>query len=100
MSTISGHVTLASDLGEGRHISKSGNVGSVGLFISSNRFSLFKYKSGFINRVLYANHTFEMSDGVDGRRRSIPGDYMEPAEEWEREGLLDPAWERQQKKVN
>ena len=24
---------------------------------------------------------------------------MEPEEEWEREGLLDPAWEKQQKKV-
>lgn len=26
--------------------------------------------------------------------------YMEQEEEWEREGLLDPAWEKQQKKVN
>ena len=26
-------------------------------------------------------------------------DYMEPEEEWEREGLLDPAWEKQQRKV-
>ena len=25
--------------------------------------------------------------------------YMEPEEEWEREGLLDPAWEKQQRKV-
>ncbi|KDR16232.1 hypothetical protein L798_09649 [Zootermopsis nevadensis] len=25
--------------------------------------------------------------------------YMEPEEEWEREGLLDPAWEKQQKKL-
>lgn len=25
--------------------------------------------------------------------------YMEPEEEWEREGLLDPAWEKQQKKT-
>lgn len=25
--------------------------------------------------------------------------YMEQEEEWEREGLLDPAWEKQQKKV-
>jgi len=24
--------------------------------------------------------------------------YMEQEEEWEREGLLDPAWEKQQKK--
>ena len=27
------------------------------------------------------------------------GTYMEQEEEWEREGLLDPAWEKQQKKV-
>lgn len=26
--------------------------------------------------------------------------YMAPEEEWEREGLLDPAWEKQQKKVS
>lgn len=25
--------------------------------------------------------------------------YMEGEEEWDREGLLDPAWEKQQKKV-
>lgn len=25
--------------------------------------------------------------------------YMVPEEEWEREAVLDPAWERQQKKV-
>jgi hypothetical protein len=25
---------------------------------------------------------------------------MEQEEEWEREGLLDPAWEKQQRKVN
>lgn len=28
------------------------------------------------------------------------GQYMEQEEEWEREGLLDPAWEKQQKKVS
>lgn len=28
------------------------------------------------------------------------GEYMEQEEEWEREGLLDPAWEKQQRKVN
>ena len=27
-------------------------------------------------------------------------DYMEEEEEWDREGLLDPAWEKQQKKVS
>jgi hypothetical protein len=26
-------------------------------------------------------------------------EYMMPEEEWEREAVLDPAWERQQKKV-
>ena len=26
--------------------------------------------------------------------------YMEQEDEWEREGLLDPAWEKQQKKVS
>lgn len=26
-------------------------------------------------------------------------EYMLPEEEWEREAVLDPAWERQQKKV-
>jgi actinin alpha len=29
----------------------------------------------------------------------IPEDYMEQEEEWEREGLLDPAWEKQQRKT-
>lgn len=28
------------------------------------------------------------------------GEYMEQEEEWEREGLLDPAWEKQQRKVS
>jgi actinin alpha len=27
------------------------------------------------------------------------GQYMQQDEEWEREGLLDPAWEKQQRKV-
>ncbi|PRD30880.1 UNVERIFIED_CONTAM: hypothetical protein NCL1_25076 [Trichonephila clavipes] len=30
----------------------------------------------------------------------MDGGYMEQEEEWEREGLLDPAWEKQQRKVN
>lgn len=34
-------------------------------------------------------------DGYNGEQT-----YMEQEEEWEREGLLDPAWEKQQKKVN
>lgn len=35
------------------------------------------------------NNVDQMGDG-----------YMEQEEEWEREGLLDPAWEKQQKKVS
>jgi len=31
---------------------------------------------------------------------AVPHDYMEPENEWERESLLDPAWEKQQKKVD
>jgi hypothetical protein len=32
-------------------------------------------------------------------QHSSVDDYMMPEEEWEREAVLDPAWERQQKKV-
>lgn len=35
------------------------------------------------------------ADGYNGDQT-----YMEQEEEWEREGLLDPAWEKQQKKVS
>lgn len=38
------------------------------------------------------NGVISMDDYPDG--------YMEQEEEWEREGLLDPAWEKQQKKVS
>lgn len=37
------------------------------------------------------------TDGYNGDQLS--DGYMEQEEEWEREGLLDPAWEKQQKKV-
>ena len=37
--------------------------------------------------------------GGVGRRTSRSDSYMEQENEWEREGLLDPAWEQQQKKV-
>jgi actinin alpha len=40
-----------------------------------------------------------MYDGGDPYYASVPDDYMEQEEEWEREGLLDPAWEKQQKKT-
>jgi len=36
---------------------------------------------------------------TDDMYYSIPSDYMEQEEEWEREGLLDPAWEKQQRKT-
>jgi hypothetical protein len=36
----------------------------------------------------------------DGYLYGTPDEYMEQEEEWEREGLLDPAWEKQQKKVS
>lgn len=32
-------------------------------------------------------------------QRNSVDEYMMPEEEWEREAVLDPAWERQQKKV-
>lgn len=35
----------------------------------------------------------------DGYLYGTPDEYMEQEEEWEREGLLDPAWEKQQKKT-
>jgi actinin alpha len=35
----------------------------------------------------------------DGYLYATPDEYMEQEEEWEREGLLDPAWEKQQKKT-
>lgn len=38
-----------------------------------------------------------VGNNVDGEYG--PDGYMEQEEEWEREGLLDPAWEKQQKKV-
>ncbi|CAG2163680.1 unnamed protein product [Oppiella nova] len=33
------------------------------------------------------------------KQNSEDGGYMEQEEEWEREGLLDPAWEKQQRKT-
>ena len=37
------------------------------------------------------NSSYSQSSSID--------EYMMPEEEWEREAVLDPAWERQQKKV-
>jgi hypothetical protein len=39
-----------------------------------------------------------MQQGGYSQQNSVD-DYMVPEEEWEREAVLDPAWERQQKKV-
>lgn len=44
------------------------------------------------NSAKFQREDFEM-DNYD------PG-YMEEEEEWDREGLLDPAWEKQQRKVS
>lgn len=41
----------------------------------------------------------KMMDAIDGHGVYGDGAYMEQEEEWEREGLLDPAWEKQQRKV-
>ena len=40
----------------------------------------------------------QQQQGGYSQQNSID-DYMVPEEEWEREAVLDPAWERQQKKV-
>jgi len=41
-----------------------------------------------------------MTENHGGSRTSRSNSYMEQENEWvEREGLLDPAWEQQQKKV-
>ncbi|XP_063828657.1 alpha-actinin, sarcomeric isoform X1 [Ostrinia nubilalis] len=42
--------------------------------------------------------TMMMDNGVMSNNYEYDG-YMEQEEEWEREGLLDPAWEKQQKKT-
>ncbi len=39
-----------------------------------------------------------MQQGGYSQQNSVD-EYMVPEEEWEREAVLDPAWERQQKKV-
>ncbi|CAH0400228.1 unnamed protein product [Chilo suppressalis] len=39
-----------------------------------------------------------MDNGVITNNYEYGDGYMEQEEEWEREGLLDPAWEKQQKK--
>lgn len=41
-----------------------------------------------------------MSNSMTDGNYDNNGQYMEQEEEWEREGLLDPAWEKQQRKVS
>ena len=41
-----------------------------------------------------------MQQGGGYSHQNSVDDYMVPEEEWEREAVLDPAWERQQKKVS
>lgn len=41
-----------------------------------------------------------MDNGMITNNYEYGDGYMEQEEEWEREGLLDPAWEKQQKKVS
>ena len=47
---------------------------------------------------------FQMAQYANPQQLGAPmgadGTYMEQDEEWEREGLLDPAWEKQQRKVS
>ncbi|KAL0829240.1 hypothetical protein ABMA28_004065 [Loxostege sticticalis] len=43
--------------------------------------------------------TMMMDNGVITNNYEYGDGYMEQEEEWEREGLLDPAWEKQQKKT-
>ena len=39
------------------------------------------------------------NDSYGSMSRPYGEDYMQQEEEWEREGLLDPLWEKQQRKV-
>ena len=45
-------------------------------------------------------HSFGAAPLQQGHTDYDGNAYMEQEEEWEREGLLDPAWEKQQRKVN
>ena len=49
----------------------------------------------------YANNGNGMmlNDSQSLQRNAYDESYMQQEEEWEREGLLDPLWEKQQKKV-
>ena len=51
------------------------------------------------------NLYFQMAQYANPNQFGAPmdgeeGGYMAQDEEWEREGLLDPAWEKQQRKVS
>lgn len=53
--------------------------------------SAYHYESNGHNGLSNKQSQPRQSHTIDG--------YMVPEEEWEREAVLDPAWERQQKKV-
>jgi hypothetical protein len=53
--------------------------------------SAYHHESNGHNGVALKNGQGKSNGSLDG--------YMAQAEEWEREAVLDPAWERQQKKV-
>ena len=42
---------------------------------------------------------YQQGGGGGYSQQEFIEEYMAPEEEWEREAVLDPAWERQQKKV-
>ena len=60
----------------------------------------FKWRAGGILRSRMMNHNMMGGPPMMNNVGGDPLDYMEQEEEWEREGLLDPAWEKQQKKVS
>ncbi|XP_040189308.1 alpha-actinin-1 isoform X1 [Rana temporaria] len=40
-----------------------------------------------------------MMDHYEGQHTNAAGDYMQPEDDWDRDLLLDPAWEKQQRKT-
>lgn len=49
-----------------------------------------------------SGYYYQDANGYNGgySQQNSVEEYMGQEEEWEREAVLDPAWERQQKKVN
>ena len=64
-------------------------------------FYLVGYRSGLLSEI-DKNCVLLQMTAANPNQFGAPmseNDYMEQEEEWEREGLLDPAWEKQQRKV-